>query len=178
MILSLIQQWEWEVMSQYTFHLCNLFTEAGLPMTSLESWGLYLSVQRVSSQNKTRQSADDNYCCRLNVASCTMWEVLPRSLSGLSSQLFTRLCCLSLWVRLSLLHLGCVFTLITDVSWTCCADLTPATPSVLTLYLSRLDMLSGSSSLRFRFSLKWFSLEDSALGNRDAAGHEKTSACT
>lgn len=32
-----------------TFHLCSCLTDAELPMTSLDCWGWYLSVQRTSS---------------------------------------------------------------------------------------------------------------------------------
>lgn len=34
------------------FHLCSCRTDAELPMTSLDCWGLYLSVQRTSSRRR------------------------------------------------------------------------------------------------------------------------------
>ncbi len=91
-----------------------------------------------------------------------VWFINPED----GSQLFTRpaglpLCCLSLWVRLSLLLLGCFWTVTrTALSWTPCADTrqwpTPRTPSAARLDLRRLGTLSELSSPRFLFSFKWF----------------------
>lgn len=46
----------------YKTYLCNLFTEAELPRTSLECRRLYLSVQRTSSKLAPRQQESKPFC--------------------------------------------------------------------------------------------------------------------
>lgn len=78
------------------------------------------------------------------------------------------LCCLSLWLRLSLLALGCFFTRTAGLSWTHCTERrhwsTAAGSSAVRLHLRRLGDFSELPSSRFLFSLWWLCCEFSALG--------------